>query len=99
MEHPKNRNVTYISPQIQNELIEVMGNGVARDLVEEIIEAGHYTIMADEVTSHNKEYMPLCVRFVDKECNIREEFLEFVLVERITGKYLATTIIDVLNRH
>lgn len=99
LEHPKNKNVTYISPQIQNELIEVMGNGVARDLVEEIIEAGQYTIMADEVTSHNKEYMPLCVRFVDKECNIREEFLEFVLVERITGKYLATTIIDVLNRH
>lgn len=99
LDNPKHRNVTYISPQIQNELIEVMGDIVSRSLVKELIEAGYYTIMADEVTSHNKEYMPLCVRFVDNERNIREEFLEFVQVERITGQYLATTIKSVLNRH
>ena len=30
------------------------------------------TIMVDEVTSHNQELMPLCIRFVDKECNIEQ---------------------------
>lgn len=41
--------------------------------------------MVDEVTSHNQEWMPLCIRFVDKECNIREEFVQFSKLTRITG--------------
>lgn len=42
----------------------------------EVKNAQIYTFMADEVTSHNVELMPLCVRFVDKDLNIREELLE-----------------------
>ena len=33
--------------------------------------------MADEVESHHTEQLPICVRFVDKECNIREKSPEF----------------------
>lgn len=54
--------------------------------------------MADEVTSHNQEFMPLCIRFVDKENNIREEFLEFLTIKRITGRKLADKVLDCLNQ-
>ena len=33
--------------------------------------------MVDEVTSHNTEVMPLCIRFVDSDKHIREEFIVF----------------------
>lgn len=42
-------------------------------------------MLTDEVSCHNVEQMPLCIRFVDKDCNIREKFLEFVALERVTG--------------
>ena len=39
------------------------------------------------------EIVSLCFRFVDSKDNIREEFLEFVDVNRITGQKIAETIL------
>ena len=33
-----------------------------------------FTVMADEVTSHHKEQMSFCVRFVDTKGKIRRVF-------------------------
>ena len=41
--------------------------------------------------------MPLCIRFVDQDYNIREEFLEFVHLTRVTGRAIATTILNRLE--
>ena len=38
------------------------------------------------LTATNDEIMSVCIRFVDKNKQIREEFLEFIGLERITGK-------------
>ncbi len=65
--------------------------------MDEIKDARIYTIMADEVTSHNGELMPICIRFVDKYLNIMEELLEICSLPRITGVHIATTIKDVLT--
>ena len=66
LETPRQRNSTYISPHIQNEIIDIIGNRmIQKSIVEEVIQAHFYSIMVDEVTSHNQELMPLCVRFVD----------------------------------
>ena len=56
-----------------------------------------FSIMADEVTTHNKEQLSLCLRFVDNEKNVREEFLGSVSVTRITGEILANTILTTLQ--
>ncbi len=66
MESPAMRCVTYMSPRTQNEIIEVMGKHIIlRRIVEEVKAAKLYTILADEVTSHNVEHLAFCVRFVD----------------------------------
>lgn len=52
-------------------------------------------IMADNVTSYNSEQLALCVRFVDQSSNIREEFISFSDVPRITGEHLACEILQV----
>ena len=45
--------------------------------MEQVKEAKFFSLMTDEVESHHTEQLPIYLRFVDKECNIREEFLEF----------------------
>ncbi len=41
----------------------------------------------------------MVLRFVDSDCNIQEEFLDFIKVERITGEVLAREIKNVLARY
>ena len=53
--------------------------------------------MVDEVTSHNTELMPVCIRFVDKDLTIREELLQVVSLQRITGLHIANKIKEVLG--
>lgn len=42
--------------------------------------------------------MSLCIWFVDENNGIREEFVENVQIQEITGKHPTTTILDILNR-
>ena len=94
---PAMKCVTFMSPQTQNELIEVIAKHIIlHDIVNEIKQAKYYSIMADEVTSHNTEQLAFCVRFVDSKSNIREEFLAFVKLERITGEFIAGAILQLL---
>ena len=76
LQSPAMRNVTHMSPQTHNELIEVMGKHIVlRNIVDELKAARWYAILADEVTSHNTEHLAICARFVDQNNDIREEFL------------------------
>ena len=65
--------------------------------MEEIKGAKLFSIMADEATTHNKEQCAFCVRFVDKEGNIREEFLEFLPLIRTTGEHTAGAILKAIE--
>ena len=53
--------------------------------------------MADGVTSHNKEQLALCARFVDKNNDVREDFIAFIHLPRITGEVIAETIVSTLQ--
>ena len=66
----------YISPEITNELVVLMGQSVLRDILAEIRSCQFFSIIADEATdiSHN-EQMCLAVRWVDEECQINESAL------------------------
>ena len=84
LQHPKMRNATYVSPMTQNQIIDIVGKSIIqKSIVEEVNKAKFFSIMVDEITSFNKEYMPVCVRFVDSNNEIREEFLKFSVLTRI----------------
>ena len=90
--------VTYLSPQSQNEMIEVIGKHfIQKNIVEEIIEAKYYSILGDEATSHNEEKLSIVIRFVDANKDIREEFLEFKDLERTTGAAVSETLLSTLR--
>ena len=61
--------------------------------------APYYTTLADEVTSHNVEHLAICARFVDGEKDVREEFLFFLNLERITGEKIAEAILEFLKEN
>ena len=97
---PAMAGATYISPQTQNELLHIIGQHIIlRDLLEEIRLAKFFTVLADEVTASNLEHLAICVRFVDVHSDIREEFLTFQQLERITGKHIAEAIIEYLQEN
>ena len=95
---PAMKNATYISPRTQNELLNIMGRHIVLfGIVQEIKTAKFYSILADEVTSHNTEHLALCTRFVDAKGDIREVFMTFLSLERLTGRYIAEKIIEFLK--
>jgi len=64
----------------------------------EVRSAKFYSIIADEVTdTANKEELSLVIRYVHGQ--IREVFIDFVEVERITGRVLGEAILMWLRNH
>ena len=79
----------------QNELIDIIGYKIIQnDILKEIKDAQFHSIMVDEASLFNKEIISLCFRFVDKDNNIREEFLDFIETERTDGKTLFNKVIS-----
>ena len=63
--------------------------------MQEVKRSKYFSILVDEVTSFNKEIMPLCVRFVDSNSEIREEFLQFSVLPRINKDMMGHLICQV----
>ena len=73
--------------------LSVAGDKIRTDILEEVKRAKFYSIIADEVTdASNKEELSLVIRYVH-EGQIREVFVDFVEVERITGRVLGVAIL------
>ena len=70
-----------------------------KGLVEEVKEAKFFSLMADEVESHHTEQLPICLRFVDKEYNIREEFSNFGKYEQTNGESVFQEIMRILEKN
>ena len=82
-------NAQYTSKTIQNDLIEVIGKCNHKDIIEELKRSKYYTVIADEVTdASNKEQLSIVLRYVQVDV-IKEVFVGFIYVERITGESLA----------
>lgn len=93
------RHSTYTSKTIQNELIHLIGGNIRNEILDEVKSAQYYAVIADEVTdSVNKEELSIVLRYV-WENTVKEVFLNFIEVERITGKVLGNSILNWLKLH
>ena len=58
-------NAWYTSKTIQNDLIELIGKCIRKDIIEEVKRSKYYTIIADEVTdASNKEQLSIVLHYV-----------------------------------
>ncbi|KAL4091727.1 hypothetical protein QTP88_026374 [Uroleucon formosanum] len=90
-----NKNATYLSPLIQNEIISICNKLNLEHLVANVNKSKSFTILADETTDvSNKEQITLCVRYVDLNANkIGEDFLQFIEIQNMSGKGLSDVIL------
>ena len=87
------------SKSIQNELIAVIGKVICNKVIDEVKEAKFYSVIADEVTdAANRKELSLVLRYVVDD-DIKEMFLDFIEVERMTGRDLGMAILNWLKTH
>lgn len=95
------RNATYSSKTIQNELISVIREYISIQIINEVKEGSFFTVLADEVADVSvTEQLCIVLRYVNKACEIKEHFLEFVSCEcGVTGEALSSLILSTLQKH
>lgn len=95
-------NATYMSPIIQNEIINICGSIIQKKIISSIVDAGVFSILVDETADiSGYEQMSLCVRYTKQSetCYIvKEDFLGFFRLEQTTGEYISNSIITLLRQ-
>ena len=90
------------SPDIQNQVIDVLGDHIQRKIVQNIQNAKFFSAVADEVTDcSNKEQLTLVLRYVHPESHmIHEDLIQFIECDTgITGHALADKITAAISVH
>ena len=83
---------------MQNDIINVIGYDlILSGIVSEVKAACFFSVLTDEVSCHNVEHMPICLRFIDKECDIQEEFVGFVKLQRVRAVDITDAIITTIE--
>jgi len=90
-------NATYLSPIIQNQLINCIGDEIRSNIVTKANRSRFISIMADETTdASTKEQISVCVRYLsslDGKMEVNEDFLGLIEVEKTDAATLADAII------
>ena len=97
------RNAKYTSKTIQNEILEIAADQV-RTFCRSCLWKCPHLIFADKVTSHGKEILSDCLKFLEIDLanfHIKPKTnMKFCLTfQRITGKSIADSILQVLHWH
>ena len=88
----------FTSPDIQNEILAIMGKLILRDISAEV-SGKWFTIMVDErVDLSNKEQMVFCLRYVDDNFEVHEEFIGLYALDSTSAELIFATIKDILLR-
>ena len=89
----------WLSPQIENEILQDFAHATLRKLCESIRESQFYSLMADETTDMSaKEQVSICIRRVNEKFKIEELFMGFYQTENIKSTTLLNCLMDVLYR-
>ena len=95
-------NAKYASPDIQNQVIDVLGDHVQTKILSRVIEAQFFSVVADKVTDcSNKEQLSLVLRYVDPDnLQVHEDFVQFIECDTgITGRALAEKMTSFIEAH
>ena len=82
---------------ITKDIINVIGYNIIQDsIIDEVKRAGFYSVLADHMSSHNDQYLPIFLHFVDDSCEKMEEFIHFAKLERVIAPDIANAIAKTL---
>lgn len=73
-----NRNETYLSPKIQNDILKCMADETLHTILNEVKQAKYFTIIVDSTVDIGRiDQFSFSLRFVDQQGDIKEHFLCF----------------------
>lgn len=94
----------YLGKNIQNEIIEIMGQAVLREIVGRIKSAKYFAVILDCTPDiSHQEQMSMVLRYVADgshshvPAGVYEHFIKFIIVESSTGEHLFNTLIQELE--
>ena len=88
----------FVGHGIQNELVEIMAHNILRGVIKDIASRDFYAIMADETCDKsNSEQLVFCVRSVDQNHEVHEDFLGLHLLDRTTANFIVSVIKDICH--
>ena len=91
-------NAKYTSGEVQNVIIDIMGDDtILTGITDRVKGARFYSIMADEVTTHNVEELAMCLRYVDENKEVQEDFVGVIKLLRIMDEAISTQILNQLE--
>ena len=91
------RHASWLSPTIQNEIIDICGQMVKTELVNRILLSNTFGIIVDETTDiSNDEQVSLCLRYIHEGITF-ESFVAFLSTKTTDGETLFNLIRDTLN--
>lgn len=94
------RNCTYLSPEIQNDLISCMADVVVKDIVCQVKTAKFFSILLDETTDiGHLEQISFILRYVDHQCNIQERFIGMTTTDKTDAQTLTEVVETLLYRN
>ncbi|CAG2202031.1 unnamed protein product [Mytilus edulis] len=104
-EHLANGNsrAKYTSPDIQNEIINIIGNQIRIDIVDKCNSSKFFALIVDESTDvSTREQVSVCLRYIQRDSlsgdiSIKEDFLDFVMTTSTKGEHLAELLIETLQ--
>lgn len=103
--HLKNapRNARYLSPRVQNQLIECLGNVIREKIIAKVMEAEYFSIMADETCDAGTvEQMAVCIRYIttlaDGTVEIAEDFLGFIELQETNAAAISDALLTNLKK-
>lgn len=89
----------YTSPDIQNEMLQIMALKVLREIASTISNEQWYTIMADETTDiSNSEQLVTCLRHVNDDLEVHEDIMGLYNIGDTSADTVLKTIQDILQR-
>ena len=97
-------NATYLSPTIQNQMIDIIDKSIVEAVVLQVNEAGIFSVLMDETTDASHiEQVSVMVRFVDKAATVhteivKERLLGIVSAKQTTGEALTDLLLSVISK-
>ena len=89
----------YLSPDIQNEVIQLMSLSILRSIASSVQGAHFFSVMADEcVDVSNNEQLVICLRWIDHCLDVHEDFLGLYHIPDTSANAITMAIKDCLVR-
>lgn len=92
-------NAKYLSPDIQNEVLQILSDMVLSAIHNEVANAKFYSISADETRDNSKkEILSVVLRYYNTTtCNVKEAFTGFVYLEELGAEYITLSLVNVVQ--